>query len=48
LYEHFTLFSSILNSGVTSHCIAYQSMISISDMKKILGGDANQNPQDST
>jgi len=34
--------------GVTSHYVIDKSMISISDMKKILGGEANQNPRDST
>jgi hypothetical protein len=38
----------ILDSGVTSHYEIDQSIISISDVKKILQGEAKQNPQDST
>ena len=33
---------------MTLHYVIDQSMISISDMKKIAGSEANQNPQDST
>ena len=36
-----------LNSGVTSCYASDQSMSSISDMKKTLGGEAKQNPWDS-
>ena len=38
----------ILNSGVTLHYVIDQSMISISDMKKILGGEDKQNSLGST
>jgi len=37
-----------LESGVTSHYEIDQSVISISDMKKIFWGEAKQNPWDST
>lgn len=38
----------VLEPGVTCHYVIDQSMISISDMKKITWGEANQNPLDST
>jgi hypothetical protein len=41
-------FKYILYSGMASHAIIDQSMISICDMKKILGGEAKRNPLDST
>lgn len=37
----------LLDSGVTSCYVSDQSMSSISDMKKTLGGEAKQNPWDS-
>ena len=40
--------NEILHSRKISHYVIDQSMISISDMKKILGGEAKQNPWDST
>ena len=33
---------------MTSHYVTNQSMTNISGMKKILGGEAKQNPLDST
>jgi len=36
--------TEILDSGVTSHYVIDQSIISIFDMKKILRGEAMQNP----
>ena len=39
---------SILDFGVTSHNVIDQSMIINFEMKKIFGGEAKQNPQDST
>ena len=38
----------ILFTSVTSYYVVDQSMIRICDMKKIFGGDAQQNPLDST
>ena len=38
----------ILDSGVTSHNVIDQSMIINFEMKKIFGGEASQNPRDST
>jgi hypothetical protein len=38
----------ILDSGVTSQEVIDQSMISISDIKKILGREAKQNPRHSS
>ena len=39
---------SILDFGVTSHNVIDQSMIINFEMKKISGGEAKQNPRDST
>jgi hypothetical protein len=39
---------SILDFGVTSHNVIDQSMIINFEMKKISGGEAKQNPWDST
>ena len=39
---------SILDFGVTSHNAIDQSMIINFEMKKISGGEAKQNPRDST
>ena len=41
-------FQTILDFGVTSHNVIDQSMIINFEMKKIFGGEANQNPWDST
>jgi hypothetical protein len=38
----------ILDSGVTSHNVIDQSKIINFEMKKIFGGEAKQNPRDST
>ena len=38
----------ILDFGVTSHNVINQSMIINFEMKKIFGGEAKQNPPDST
>ena len=38
----------ILDFGVTSHNVIDQSMIINFEMNKIFGGEAKQNPQDST
>jgi hypothetical protein len=38
----------ILDFGVTSHNVINQSMIINFEMKKIFGGEAKQNPWDST
>ena len=35
-------------SGMTPYYVINQSMITICDMKKMLGGEAKQNPRDST
>ena len=35
-------------SGMTPYYVINQSMITICDMKKMLGGEAKQNPLDST
>jgi hypothetical protein len=48
MHSNWFLYFYILESGVTSHYEIDQSMISISDMKKIAWGEANQNPLDST
>jgi hypothetical protein len=40
--------NEILDSGKISHYIIDQSIISIFDMRKILGGEAKQNPRDFT
>ena len=49
LYSRCTSTSfQILDSGVTSHNVIDQSMIINFEMKKIFGGEAKQNPWDST
>jgi hypothetical protein len=42
------IFIIILDFGVTSHNVIEQSMIINFEMKKIFGGEAKQNPLDST
>jgi hypothetical protein len=42
------MFTRILDFGVTSHNGIDQSMIINFEMKKIFGGEAKQNPRDST
>ena len=48
LFSSNNTYRRILNSGVTLHYVIDQSMISISDMKKILGGEDKQNSLGST
>jgi hypothetical protein len=43
-----TISTCILDFGVTSHNVIDQSMIINFEMKKISGGEAKQNPRDST
>jgi hypothetical protein len=42
------VYEPILDSAVTSHNVIDQSMIINFEMKKIFGGEAKQNPRDST